>query len=253
MNKRVLIASLVLIVAILACNLPSAEPTQPTDSPVVTETQALASDTPIPTLTSLPTETALPSLTPTPTIPIARPFDKAVNCRLGPGTEWLSIAGLQPDQSATIQGKNGDASWWYVTTPSDPGKPCWVAASVTVTAGNLANLPVVNPPQAQVINVSLKLNPKEISLPGCSGPVQPITIKGTIDTNGPVKVKYYFKTEQGGDNSIEDINFEFADSKTVETTYTPPAGPAGTYWVRLIIVNPNDKVSEEKYKIVCPP
>ncbi len=191
-------------------------------------------------------------MTPTPTIPIAWPLDKAVNCRFGPGTEWLSIAGLQAGQVATIQGKNGDASWWYVTTPNDPGKPCWVAASVTLTAGNVANLPVVNPPVAQVTDVSVKLNPKEINLPGCIGPVQPITIKGTIETNGPGKVKYYFKTEQGGDNPVEDIKFDSADSKTVEISYTPPAGPAGTYWVRLIIVNPNDKVGEATYKITCP-
>lgn len=252
MNKRTLIASFVLILAILACNLPSGEATQPTDVPAITETPVPVLDTPIPTLTSLPTDTPFPSLTPTPTIPIAWPLDKAVNCRFGPGTEWLAVAGLQAGQTATIQGKNGDASWWYVTTPNDPGKPCWVAASVTLTAGNLTNLPVVNPPQALVINVSIKLNPKEISLPGCLGPVQPITVKGTIETNGPVKVKYYFKTEQGGDNPVEDIKFDFADSKTVEFSYTPAAGPAGTYWVRLIIVNPNDKVGEAAYKIACP-
>jgi hypothetical protein len=236
----------------LACNLPSSEST-PTATPPVTDTPALTTNTPIPTLTStpLPTETALPSLTPTPTIPIAQPFDKAVNCRVGPGTEWLSIIGLQPGQTATIQGKNSDSTWWYVTNPNDPGKPCWVAASVTTTAGNVANLPIVSPPQASVIGLSVNLKPKEISLPGCLGPVQPITIKGTIDTNGPVKVKYYFKTEQGGDQPIEDIKFEFADSKTVETTYTPPIGE-GTFWVRLIIVAPNDKTSEESYKITCP-
>ena len=252
MNRRTLIASFVLILAVLACNLPSGNATQSPDVPVFTETSALPLDTPIPTFTSLPTDTPIPSLTPTPTIPIAWPLDKGVNCRFGPGTEWVTIAGLQPGQTATIQGRNGDTSWWYVTTPNDPGKPCWVAASVTLTAGNLANLPVVNPPTALVTNVSLKLNPKEINLPGCIGPVQPITIKGTIETNGPAKVKYYFKTEQGGDKPIEDIKFDFADTKTVEISYTPPAGPAGSYWVRLIIVSPNEKVSEEKYKIVCP-
>jgi hypothetical protein len=253
MDKRTFIASLILILATLACNLPSGESTQTPDvTATFTETPALPSDTPTPTFTALPTETFLPSLTPTPTIPIARPLAEAVNCRLGPGTEWLSIAGLQVDQTATIQGKNSDSSWWYVTTPNDPGKPCWVKASVTLTAGNLANLPIVNPPQASVTDVGLKLNPKEISLPLCIGPVQPITIKGTIETNGPVKVKYYFKTEQGGDQPIDDINFEFADTKTVETSYTPPPGPAGTYWVRLIIVSPNEKIAEQEYKIVCP-
>jgi len=251
MNKRTFIASLILILAILACNLPSGTTTQTPNAPVITDTAAVTFNTPIPTFTSLPTDTPLPSLTPTPTIPIVRPLDKGVNCRFGPGTEWVTITGLQPDQVATIQGKNSDASWWYVTTPND-GKPCWVAASVTQTAGNVANLPIVNPPQALVTDVSVKLDPKEISLPGCMGPVQPITIKGTINTNGPVKVKYYFKTEQGGDNPVEDLKFDSADSKTIEISYTPPAGPAGTYWIRLIIVNPNDKVGEATYKITCP-
>lgn len=251
MNKRTLLASFVLTLAILACNLPSASATEP-PAPAFTDTPALPLDTPVPTFTSLPTDTPLPSLTPTPSIPIARPLDKPVNCRYGPGTEWLVIAGLQVDQAATIQGRNGDSSWWYVTTPNDSSKPCWIAASVTLTAGNLGNLPIVPPPLALVTNVGLKLNPKEISLPGCLGPVQPITIKGTIETNGPLKVKYYFKTEQDGDQPIEDIKFEFSDSKTVETSYTPPPGPAGTYWIRLIIVSPNEKVAEQSYKIVCP-
>ncbi len=251
MNKRILLASLVLILAILACNLPSGDVTPTPNVPTFTDTPAVPLDTPVPTFTSLPTNTPLPLLTPTPTIPIASPLDKGVNCRFGPGTEWATIGGLLVGQTATIQGKNGDSSWWYVTAP-DTGKPCWVAASVTLTAGNLANLPIVNPSQAQVTSVSLKLNPKEISLPGCIGPVQPITIKGTIETNGPAKVKYYFKTEQGGDLSIEDLKFDFADTKTVETSYTPPPGPEGTYWVRLIIIGPNEKTAEETYKIVCP-
>lgn len=251
MNKRTLIASIILILAILACNLPAGNPTQSPSAPVVTETSALPLDTPIPTLTSLPTDTPFPSLTPTPTIPIARPLDKGVNCRLGPGIEWVTIAGLLVDQTATIQGKNGDASWWYVTTPNDPGKPCWVAASVTLTSGNLANLPVIPLPLASVTNVSIKLDPKEIDLtPLCAGPVPPITIKGIIETNGPVKVKYYFETEQGGKLPVDSIEFKEAGSKNIEFTYSPPAG-GGTYWVRLIIVSPNDKVGEAKYKIKC--
>lgn len=251
MNKRTLILSLTLILVLSACNLPSGAATQLPDVPAVADTLAAPLDTPIPTLTPLPTDTPLPSLTPTPTIPIAWPLDKGVNCRLGPGTEWVTIGGLLVGQTATIQGKNSDASWWYVTTANDPGKPCWVASIVTLTAGNLANLPVVNPPFASVTNVSVKIDPKEINLPGCIGPVEHITIKGTIETNGPTKVKYYFKTEQDGDEPIEEIKFDFADSKTVEFSYTPPPGPDGSYWVRLIIVSPNDKVGEAKYKIEC--
>ncbi|HET7145374.1 MAG TPA: hypothetical protein VFI68_15240 [Anaerolineales bacterium] len=252
MNKRTLLTSFVLLFAVLACNLPGqGDATQAPEAPVITETSALPLDTPIPTFTSAPTNTPLPTLTPTPTIPIAWPLDKGVNCRFGPGIEWATIGALLVGQTATIQGKNSNGSWWYVTTQNDPGKPCWVAASVTLTAGNLLNLPIVNSPFASVTNVSVKLDPKEINLALCMVLVPPITIQGTIETNGPTLVKYYFETEQGGQKPIEQINFNSADSKIVETTYTPP-GSAGSFWVRLIIVSPNDKVGEAKYKVVCP-
>lgn len=240
------LSTFVLLFVMAACNLPGGAPVLevvPTDTtqPIFTE---------IPTETPFPTETPLPTLTPTPTIPIAWPSDKGVNCRLGPGTEWVTVGALLVGETATIQGKNIDSSWWYVVTAGNPGSPCWVAASVTLTAGNLANLAIINPPVASVTKVSVKLDPKEISLPGCLGPVQPIAIKGTIETNGPVKVNYYFATESGGDLPADSTNFKSADSKSVETTYTPLPG-AGSFWVRLIITGPNDKVGEAKYKIVC--
>jgi len=249
MNKRILAASFVLLFAILACNVPGVASTE---APVITETPALPLDTAIPTLTPIPTETPLPTLTPTPTIPIAWPLDKGVNCRFGPGTEWSTIGALLVGQTATIQGKNNDGSWLFVTTQNDPGKPCWVASSVTLTAGNLGNLPIVNPPFASVTKLSIKLDPDEIDLtPLCAGPVPPITIKGTIETNGPALVKYYFETEQGGQQPVEEIKFKGADSKsTSEFMYAPPAG-GGTYWVKLVIVSPDDKVAQAKYKIKC--
>ncbi len=249
MNKRIIAASLVLLLSVLACNLPAGGTA--TQAPAITDTPAVAVNTPIPTLTSLPTDTPLPTLTATPTIPIAWPLEKGVNCRFGPGLEWATVGSLLVGQTATIQAKNGDSSWYFVTTSNDPGKPCWVAASVTLTAGNLLNLPIVNAPFASVTNVSVKLDPNEIDLsPTCGGPVPPITIKGIIDTNGPTLVKYYFETEQGGQQPVEQINFKSADSKTVEFAYSPPAG-SGTYWVKLVIVSPNDKVGEAKYKIKC--
>ncbi len=249
MNKRNLIASFVLTLSILACNLPAGSPTTPT--PVITETSVVPTDTPIPTLTLIPTETLLPTFTPTPTIPIAWPLDKGVNCRFGPSTDWISISALLVGQTATIQGKNGDATWWYVTTVNDPGKPCWVAGSVTITAGNLANLPVINPPFASVTDVSVKLEPKEINLPGCLGPVQPVTFKGSITVNGPAKVEWHFETEQGGSLSVHTTEFKNADTKIVEDSFNPSAS-AGDHWVKLIITKPNDKVGETKYKITCP-
>ncbi len=245
MNKRLLVTSLAMILAMLACNLPATTPATPT--PTATSI--------FPTQTAtlpVPTETLIPTLTPTPTVPIAWPSDKGVNCRLGPGTEWITVGSLLVGQTATIQGKNGDASWWYVVTQNDPGTPCWVAASVTITAGNLANLPIINPPVASVTDVKLKLQPKDISLPGCFGPVQPIKFEGTISVNGPVKVKWYFETQQDGAAPTDTLNFNFADSKKVESSYFTPDASEGTFWVKLVIVEPNNKFAEAKYKVVCP-
>lgn len=250
MNKRGLAASLVLLLSILACNLPA----RTTPTPVVTETStlpAVPSDTPIPTLTLTPTDTPPPTFTPTPTIPIAWPSDKGVNCRFGPSTNWVTVGALLVGQTATIQGKNGDATWWYVVTPGDPNRPCWVAGSVTLTAGNLANVPVVSPPFASVTDVSVKVDPKEINLPGCLGPVQPVTIKGSITVNGPTKVEWHFETEQSSSFSSHTIEFEGADTKTVEDSFNP-SPLAGSFWVKLVITKPENKVAEIKYKINCP-
>lgn len=120
MNKRTLISSFVLLLSMLACNLPTGNP-PPTQTPIVQVITATPMDTPIPTFTLIPTETSLPTFTPTPTIPIAWPLDKGVNCRYGPSTDWVATSSLLVGQNATIQGKNGDATWWYVTVPEDPG------------------------------------------------------------------------------------------------------------------------------------
>jgi hypothetical protein len=170
---------------------------------------------------------------------------------LGPGLEWVITGALLPGQHAPIQGKNGDASWWYVSTPNDPGKPCWVAASVTSVAGNVTTIPVVPLPQASVINVSIVTDPETVTVAGCVGPVMPVTITGVIETNGPATVKWHFETEQGGSMASDTLEFKKANDKEVSTEFTPVL-TAGSYWVRLVITAPNNDSAETKYKIECP-
>ena len=195
---------------------------------------------------------AFPTDTATPTIPIAWPKDVPVNCRYGYGTEWSVLSGLNLGQTSEITGRNPDSSWWYIKDPANPGSFCWVAASVTNTAGNVAALPIINQPNAYVTGVTVKLNPASISLPGCFGPVQAISIKGTITVNGPVKVKWYFETQEGGSYPANTTNFDGADTKNVNGPDYSPLPGAGNFWVRLIITSPNDKSGEAKYKILCP-
>ncbi len=252
MKARTLFPALVLVLAILACNLPSNIPaTEPPtlealSSPTVT--QPLPTD--IPTQTPLPTNTPPPTLTSTPTVPVASPKETNVNCRFGPGTAWVPISALVVGQSSQITGKSSDGAWWNIADPQNSGRRCWVSASVVNTAGNLGVIPSVESPKASVTNVTVDVDPKTISVAGCIGPILPIKIKGTIETNGPTTVKWHFETQKDGAMTNQSTDFDAFGSKDFSVDYTPPV-IAGTFWVRLIVTSPNDMQAETTYKIDC--
>jgi len=250
MKYKFLIITLALTLILQACNLPSNTPVTetPTLAPslVPSATQPLPTETP--TQTPLPTNTPPPTLTSTPTIPIAFPKDVAVNCRFGPGTVWVVLSGLSVGQTAQIIGRSADFNWWYIVDPLNGSKNCWVSASVVNTAGNLTPIPVVETPKASVTKVTVKIDPTTIS--GCILPILPSKITGTIETNGPATVKWYFETQQGGTMPNQMTEFDAFGSKEVTAEYTPPL-TEGTYWVRLIITSPNSIQAETTYKLDC--
>ncbi len=249
MRLRVLAAMLIPVLAASACNLPSNTPTPtPTLSviiPSVTQSPATA------TWTAVPSNTPPATATATPTVPIALPKEQAVNCRLGPGTGWVVLSGLNVGTSSQIVGKSGDGGWWYIVDPFNSGRKCWVASSVTATGGNLATLPVVEAPKATVTNLHLDVSPATINATACPGSGSPIKFSGTIETNGPTAVTWHFETQQSGALTTQTTDFNSFGSLDFSTDYTPLLG-AGTYWVRLIVTSPNDMQVEAKYTITCP-
>lgn len=253
MNRRTLFPALVLVLAILACNLPSSVPATPTAAPMTmpSATATVIPPTDLPTQTPLPTNTPLPTFTFTPSVPIAFPKDVNVNCRLGPSTAWLPISALVVGQSSQIAGKMSDNSWWLIANPQNSNGRCWVSSSVVNTGGNLSAIPVVESPEADVTDVTVNVDPKTTSVAGCTGPIVPLKIKGTIETNGPVTVKWRFETQLGGTMGNQSTNFDTFGSKDFTAEYTPPL-TAGTYWVKLVVFDPNDLQAETSYKIECP-
>jgi hypothetical protein len=186
-------------------------------------------------------------------VPTITTLDKPVNCRLGPSTAWFNSSALNLGQSAQIVGKNFDASWWLIQDPLNPGRNCWVAASVTSASGNLAGLQVVQTAAASVTNVKLSLDPKLIDLVLlCIGVIPAVKFKGTIETNGPTTVKWYFETQQGGAQPVKTTEFDAFGAKEVggEYTHVLPVLP-GDYWVRLVVTSPNSLFAEAKYTIDC--
>lgn len=253
MKLRLLLPALALIMAMLACNLPSNTPITetPTLSILLSPTATLSLPTAAPSFTPPPTNTAPPLPTNTPTSPVVSPNGVNVNCRLGPGTAWVPLSALVVGQSAQVTGRSADGTWWLVNDPLNPGRGCWVAASVVVTGGNLSGIGVVQSPTASVTNVTLNTDPRVISVPGCTGTVPPVRINGTIETNGPTEVRFRFETQQGGAMPNQTAVFETHGEEDFSVDYTPPAA-AGTYWVRLVVLSPNSLQAEGSYRIDCP-
>jgi hypothetical protein len=160
------------------------------------------------------------------------------------------LSGLSVGTSAQIVGKTADTGWWYIVDPLNSGRNCWVASSVTNTAGNLANIPVVAAPQASVTNVTVDVDPNSINAPGCLGPILPVEISGTIETNGPGTVIWHFETQQGGAMSTQTTEFDAFGTQDFSVDYTPPI-TAGTYWVRLVVTESRNS-QRDRYTISCP-
>ncbi len=243
---------LVIVFALSACNLPSNAPRTETPTAPVTETPTLSISTATHTPIVTPSHTPPPTTTSTPTVPVAFPREVAVNCRLGPGVGWIVTSGLAAGASAQIVGRSADGGWWYIVDPVNAGANCWVASSVTNTAGNLGGIPVVEPPRASVTEVTVEVEPNALSVAGCVGPILPLQITGSIETNGPGPVTWYFETQQGGAMASQTTDFAGSGVQEFSATYTP-AVTAGTYWVRLIVTSPNNVQGEARYTITCPP
>lgn len=250
MRSQYLLSIFVLVFLLSGCNLPSNVPITETPTSAFTASPTLSLSTESPTQTPPSPSPAPPTTTSTPTVPVALPKDVAVNCRLGPGTGWVVISGLNQGASSQIVGRSGDGGWWQIIDPFSSARRCWVATSVTNTAGNVASIPVVEPPKATVTNVMVDVDPESLSVPFCLGPVLPLKLTGTIETDGPTSVQWHFETQQGGALAAQTTEFEAFGSKTVSTEF-PPTLTAGTYWVRLIVTSPNNTQAEINYTIVC--
>lgn len=249
MNHQPFLASLLLVLSMLACNLPSSAPGTPTVT-ILPATNTVPPTTLVPSNTPLPSSTPPPTLTSTPAVPVASPKDVAVNCRFGPGTAWVAISALNVGQSSQIVGKNSDGSWWYIVDPFSSGRNCWVSVSVTNASGNLASIPVVEAPRASVTNVSVRVDPSTVSVTGCTGTPPVIKFIGTIEVNGPARVTWHFESQQGGTFSSQTTDFDAFGSRDVSMDY-PPLLTAGNYWVRLVVTEPNSLQSEARYTIQC--
>lgn len=272
MKLQIPLSVIAIAAMILACNMPNtsgqALPTQAPAPTVLgqaettktpsggiiylpTETETQPAVPPTAVSTALPQETPTTAFTSTPSVPTVTPLKDPVNCRFGPGVEWLAVGALKVGEMATILGRTAGGAWWYVQLPSNPANSCWVGSTVTIPSGNYEAVAIVAPPQAIVTKISLELDPTQVTVPGCTFPYTPIAMKGTISTNGPTEVEWHWETSQG-DVSASDI-LKFAKYDSLLVSDHVKYGAEGNYWVKLVVTKPNSMVKQANYKVVCGP
>jgi hypothetical protein len=180
-NFRHLISFCILILAILACNLPSntpaaqqpvdVEPTQP--APVPDSATAIVF-TPTAIGTSTPAETATLAVSPTASIVIITADGGNLNVRRGPGIGYNPVSGLLKGELSTAIARDETGEWLKLSSiPKLPGKTGWVNAKTkySLVKGDVMSLPVekMDPPKpAYVMNCTfhpLDVYPAGVSVP----------------------------------------------------------------------------------------
>ncbi len=146
------IFSLVLIVWLTACTLPSAAPTaSPLPSATAPPTETFTpTPQPSPTETPTPTETPAPTatLTETPTpIPVVDKLEAVVvadllSCRYGPGAEYLYFYGFKKGMKLSIIGRAKGNNWVMVDGMQHL---CWVNSKFIEIQGDKNTLKVTYP------------------------------------------------------------------------------------------------------------
>ncbi|HEY5983484.1 MAG TPA: SH3 domain-containing protein, partial [Anaerolineales bacterium] len=214
-------------VFMLACTISavtSGTPGQPPGQPAQAPSPTTAAQAPTAINTLPPAVACTPQLT----------ANSAANVRYGPGTLYEIVGALALNQVATIEGRNAEGTWWYIVYATAPGGHGWVSGSITSATCVPSGLAIIAPPPTPVVptgvaaaitNVSVTVDPKKISVPGCMGPIQQSVAAANVTVSGPIKIKWHFETEQNGSLPTHVQNFNGAGTKNLSDSFTPPLTP----------------------------
>lgn len=147
-SKNYYFAISILILAILACNIPG-NPTSSGEGPAPAEPTAVVSPAVtfvvvvVNTDTPTPTETPVP-VTPTPQISPKITLTKNSNCRVGPTTFYNIVDQIAAGTELPVIGINEDNTWWQVINATN--RECWIFNENATPNTNFSSLPVGEAP-----------------------------------------------------------------------------------------------------------
>ena len=161
-SKSPLLAGMILILAILACNMPFEQFPPPNDvqtaaaltlqaivTPSFTAPAATLTitTTPSPRITqTAPTAgSATMTLTPTYSVPMLTVLE-ATNCRTGPGEEYEIVLTYLTGKELEIVGRYDPGDFWLVKSSESPIGTCWLWGQYVEVSGSTGAVPSVTPP-----------------------------------------------------------------------------------------------------------
>lgn len=233
MNRLVLLAGLLLI-SMVGCNSRGTPPPTPT---------------PVPPTQSLPTLPPV-TLTPTPVEVLVVVTAELINCRIGPSTVFEMVTEVRNGRTLTAVGRNDTSTWWYVENPINPGGYCWVSADVTDELGDTSQLPIAQGSLVTVTDVALRVEPSRIVVT-CDQFPQTVFFEASITTNGPTLFTWRWEASTGAISDVGTLIFEEAGTQVINEYYQINA--PNEYWVKLVILTPNERVEQVNFPVSCTP
>jgi hypothetical protein len=152
------IAIIILLLAMLACNLPAPEQVPPPSdaqtaaaltvqamltvpvTPSATEAQSVLPVTPSATATGVKA-----TITPTYSTPMLT-VKEQTNCRTGPGQDYKIVFTYLPKKQLVILGRYDPTNFWLVKSPESPGGQCWMWGEYVELTGSYWVVQSVTPP-----------------------------------------------------------------------------------------------------------
>lgn len=224
-----------------ACKTSTAAPTADLQAQITQTMQALATDvqatlqaavptaapvtsTPLPTDTPVPTEPPAPTATPemaeATNEPTAAPAVNAVarmvqntNCRSGPATSFPMIfIALQGESLKILSGTTVD-KYIIVENPTVPGQSCWLWTEFVDIQGDLAGLPVTNPPPTPT--PALRYSLSYLRIEACTG--WSLAFKVTNTGSVPLQSYTIVATDQTADNTETTALNQFGERVNCKT------------------------------------
>ncbi len=234
----VLLAALLLVPWLAACQLPSLS--APTETPTLTpsytpEPTATPSETKPPTATPTPTHTFTPTTTSTPTdtsTPTATPTlygivntRQRINVRSGPGTTYAAIDALSPGDGAQIIGQDQSNGWYQIQLDDETSG--WVSAALLLV--ETPTPPITPVPTA---DYNLLLDIPIVDLPAAHATATAIA-ESTVATAVPSPTTYPpTPATAPAATPRQDVNvFAFCDDRSFGLA--PPAGLTSGSSIRI--------------------